>query len=241
MNRGYDPNVDSFNLDIMTNAGYLYATSDRLSSYLANRRLTDATLAIADFRGKRVLDIGCGDGTYTVELFDRGQPASIHGGDPAQEAIRVARQKIAGRDITFATYSAYGLPYAANSFDIAYLRGVLHHMNRPLDALQEALRVAPMLVVIEPNGYNPVLKLLERYSRYHVEHNEKSYPPVRLDRWVSRIGGRVHTRQYAGLVPMFCPDWLARSLKLIEPVVERLPLINALGCAVYVYVATRAE
>jgi ubiquinone/menaquinone biosynthesis C-methylase UbiE len=176
-----------------------------------------------------------------VELFDLGRPATIFGVDPAQEAIKVAQQKVGTRNITFASHSAYELPFEANSFDIAYLRGVLHHMDRPVEALTEAFRVAGTVVVVEPNGYNPVLKLLERYSRYHVEHNEKSYAPASLDRWISQIGGHVCTRQYAGLVPMFCPDWMARSLKRIEPFGERLPLLNKIGCAVYVFMASRVE
>lgn len=38
---------------------------------------------------------------------------------------------------------------------------------------------------------------------------------------------------------MFSPDWLARVMKALEPVVERLPLVNALGCAVVVLAAKR--
>ena len=233
-----DSVIEVFNRDVVVNNGYLYTTNARLSSYLANSRLTDAALMITDFRGKRVLDIGCGDGTYTLELFDRGRPASMHGVDPSHEAIRVARQKIGHRQITFGVYSA-ALPYEANSFDIAHLRGVLHHIEKPINALLQAFRVAPTLVVIEPNGYNPILKCLERFSSYHIEHNERSYTPSTLERWINRIGGRVYTRRYVGLVPFFCPDWLARLLKSIEPVVERLPLINSLACAVYVFVAIR--
>ncbi len=41
-------------------------------------------------------------------------------------------------------------------------------------------------------------------------------------------------RSYAGLVPFFCPEPVARVLKTIEPVVERVPVLRALGCAVYV-------
>lgn len=234
-------NVDAFSRDIAANRGYLYTTNARLSSYLANRRLTDAALAIADFRDKRVLDIGCGDGTYTLELFDRGQPISMYGVDPTHEAIRIAQQKIGIRRITFEVQNAGALPYESKSFDIVHLRGVLHHMDRPFDGLREALRVSHMLVVIEPNGHNPILKLLERFSSYHLRHDEKSYTPATLKRWVNQAGGKVRVRCYIGLVPFFCPDWLARVLKFIEPVVERLPLVNSLACAVYVFVAVRAD
>lgn len=230
---------DPFNRDVERNAGYLYTTNASLSSHLANRRLTDATLATVDFRAKRVIDIGCGDGTYTVELFDRGQPRSIHGTDPAQAAIDSAREKIGARQIEFDVCSAYELPWEVGSFDIAHLRGVLHHLERPQDALREALRVAPTVVVIEPNGLNIGLKLLERVSSYHRAHQEKSYRPVRIDNWIRDQGGRVTSRQWVGLVPFFCPDWIARSLKRLEPLVEAMPVGRRVGCGVYVLVATR--
>lgn len=233
--------VESFDRDAAHNRGYLYTTNARLSSQLANRRLTEAALGAMDFRGKRILDVGCGDGTYTVELLEKGSPASVYGFDPAQEAIAIAREKVAGRPITFATHDAYAVPLESNSFDVAVLRGVLHHVERPADVLREALRLAPILVVIEPNGYNLVLKCIEKLSRYHREHGEKSYAPSALDRWVRELGAAVRARRWVGLVPMFCPDWFARVLKRIEPFLERTPVLNAAGCAVYVMLVQRDE
>jgi len=138
-----------------------------VSSALANRRLTDAAMSVADFRGRRVIDVGCGDGTYTTELVTRAGATEVTGVDPAGNAIRAAQARSNGLPVTFAEASAYALPYDADSFELAQLRGVLHHVERPRDALEEALRVAPRVVVIEPNGYNLGLKVLERFSRYH--------------------------------------------------------------------------
>ena len=236
--RPADPSVDPFTADIAANAGYRYTTHATLSSRLANRRLTDASLAVADFDGRRVVDIGCGDGTFTVEVLDTGGATGVSGLDPAATAVRLARGKVADRPINFTVGSAFALPYRNDSFDLAYLRGVLHHMTRPVEALREALRVASSVVVVEPNGYNPVLKVLERCSTYHLEHSERSYSPRRLDRWVRDVGGTLERRTFAGLVPMFCPDWLARATKRLEPVVERLPVVRNVGCAVYVFSAT---
>lgn len=236
--RPSDPSVDPFSADIAANAGYLYTTNATLSSRLANRRLTDASVAVGDFAGRRVVDIGCGDGTYTFDLFEATGPSAITGLDPSEDAVRVGHRKVGDLPVTFVVGSALSLPYPSDSFDVAYLRGVLHHMTRPVDALREALRVATSVVVVEPNGYNPMLKVLERCSRYHIEHGEKSYPPRRLDRWVGDLGGKVERREFAGLVPFFCPDWLARVIKRIEPLVERLPVVRHLGCAVYVFTAT---
>ncbi|MDQ6797958.1 MAG: class I SAM-dependent methyltransferase [Actinomycetota bacterium] len=234
---GHDLSVDPFNADAASNAGYRYTTNASLSSELANRRLTEASMAVADFGGRRVIDIGCGDGTYTAEIIDVAGAGHVTALDPALAALTVARERVAGRPVTLTAASAYALPYRDTSFDIAYLRGVLHHMDHPDQALSEALRVASVVVVVEPNGYNPALKLLERYSTYHVEHGEKSYPPRRLDRWIEQRGGQIDKRMYAGLVPMFCPDWMARVLKGAEPLFEQVPGARAVGCAVYVFSA----
>ena len=117
--------------------------------------------------------------------------------------------------------------------------GVLHHMERPVDALREALRVASTIVVLEPNGYNLGLKLIEKLSKYHREHGEKSYPPSRLERWVRDLGGRVEARDWVCLVPYFCPDWVARVTKVLEPLVESIPLVRRFGCGSFLIVATR--
>ena len=104
--------------------------------------------------------------------------------------------------------------------------------------MKEALRVAAIVWVIEPNGYNPGLKFLEKFSRYHIEHQEKSYLPTYLDKEIEKMGGKVLRRKWAGFVPMFCPNWMAKTMKVIEPAVEAVPIIKHLGCAVYTFSAS---
>ena len=110
-----------FNRDVSENQGYIYSTNPSLSSQLANRRLSDAALAALDFKDMRVLDIGCGDGSYTIELFDRGKPTSMVGIDLAGEAIKCAKQNAGARNIVFTQLDICRLPYVDNSFDIAHI------------------------------------------------------------------------------------------------------------------------
>ena len=233
--------ISAFRGDIATHRGYVYSTGIRLSSRMANERLTQALIALVDFHGRQVLDIGCGDGTYTVELLQRSGAKRVVGVDPADEAIALAREKSIELPTEFSVGNAYKLPFEADSFDIACLRGVLHHMDRPGEAVREAFRVAPTLVAVEPNGYNPGVKILERLSPYHIRHHEHSFTASALDRWVGEAGGRVTAFKWCGLVPMFCPDWLARTAKFLEPAVERIPLARNLLCAVYGFRADRNE
>ncbi len=231
--------VEPFERDVRRRGGYQY-TSDRLSCRLANARISDAVLAGASFAGRRVIDVGCGDGTYTREIAVLARPALIHGVDPAGAAIEVARERVEGdAAITFDVASAYELPHGDGEFDVAVVRGVLHHVDEPRQVIGEALRVAPTVVVVEPNGLNPGLKLLERVSAYHVDHEERSYPPICLDRWVREQGGRTVRRQWVGFVPMFAPEVYARAAKHVEPLLEALPGVRSVACAQYVFTARR--
>ena len=232
-------NVNPFNRDAMHHDGYLDTLGDRLSSRLATQRLKDILLETGCFTGRSVLDIGCGDGHHTIYFWDHGGPKQIVGVDAAANAVAVATAKKQDRPIQFVAGDMHRIPYADNSFDVALLQGVLHHDDDPLAALREAFRIAPTVLILEPNGNNMGLKIIERTSRYHREHRERSYSSRRLTRWIAQVGGRVVYKRYAGLVPMFCPDWLARTVKAVEPVVEGLPVVRDLGCAVIVLVARR--
>lgn len=84
-------NVSEFNRDVNEMGSYAY-TTDRLSSNEANLRLTTSIRDIYDFSGKKVLDIGCGDGSYTLEFCELGVK-KIVGIDPADKAIDAATDK----------------------------------------------------------------------------------------------------------------------------------------------------
>jgi 2-polyprenyl-3-methyl-5-hydroxy-6-metoxy-1,4-benzoquinol methylase len=227
-----------FNDDVAENEGYRYTTNASLSSEMANERLTAETLARLDLAGRRVLDVGCGDGVYTEQLLLRGRPAVIVGTDLAADAIELAQRRFAGRDgLRFAVNDIYSTPELGH-FDVAVVRGVLHHVPDPAPAIAAVARACDELLIIEPNGYNPVLKVIEKVSPYHREHEERSYPPFRLRRWVRDAGFAIDHAAYAGLVPFFCPDAAARALKRVEPLVERSPLA-AISCAVHVVRARR--
>jgi ubiquinone/menaquinone biosynthesis C-methylase UbiE len=234
-----NPNVDVFDRDATSNVGYLYTTNNSLSSKLATSRSARMILQLGHFTGRSIIDIGCGDGHFTLRYWDYGRPKTLVGVDGAEHAIEVANERKQHRPIEFVVGDAHDLPYANDSFDVALVQSILHHDDDPRDIIREAFRLAPEVLIHEPNGNNYGLKIIEKVSHYHREHNEKSYSSRQIDRWVEEVGGTVVRRQFAGFVPMFCPDWVARPMKAVEPIVEHMPLANALGCSVYVVVGKR--
>ena len=226
--------VAKFNQDAKVGRGYVYTSADRLSARLSAERLTLAVREMIDLKGKRVIDIGCGDGTYTIELLG-GLPEYVLGIDPAEMAIGCARSRAAGLDgVEFRVSDLSDLSRLDRKFDVAVVRGVLHHLPDVEAAIAGVCAVADEIVVVEPNGYNPVLQIIEKISPYHIEHEEKSYFPHHLDRWFRAHGGEVVRSGFCGLVPMYCPDSVARMLKALEPVVENVPVLRRVLSGSYI-------
>jgi len=234
-----DRSVEAFEADIRARDGYVYSTSDQLSCRLSCERTSRAVLAFADARDKRVLDVGCGDGVYTLELLRAGARELV-AIDAAQASLESAQRRCAEfANVRFEQRDVYELEPSGPPFDVAVVRLMLHHLDDAERAIARVASVARAVVVAEPNGNNPVLKAIERLSPYHVAHDEKSYAPRRIDGWLARAGLRVVRREWIGLVPMFCPDAFARACKRLEPAVERAPVVRAIACGQYVVRAER--
>lgn len=234
-------NVSQFDEDVRQTGSYAY-TAERLSARLANSRFSECIAKSFDFTGKTVLDLGCGDGTYTLEFPALGVKEVI-GVDPATVAIEAANIKARKLGINATVKFEVGNIYALesyltdNRFDCIVLRGVLHHLSDPARAIVGLAAFKGTIIVLEPNGNNPVLKLLEKYSRYHIEHEERSFTPALIHTWLSAAGFRVCSSKVFNLVPMFCPDWMAKVLRGAGPLVERLPLLRGIACGQSIIVA----
>lgn len=213
----------------------------QLSSRLATQRTIDIILETGCFANRSVLDMGCGDGYYTTLFWDKGKPCKMIGIDAAAQAISTANGKKEDRQIEYFVEDAHALPWPDNSFDVVMIQSILHHDDHPEDMIREAFRLAPVILIHEPNGNNLGLKIIEKLSPYHRAHGEKSYMSMQFNRWIKENGGERVYRKFAGFVPMFCPDWIARLTKWIERIIENIPVLRDLACSVVVIVAERTE
>lgn len=76
--------------------------------------------------GKRVLDVGCGDGRFALGLAPLA--SSVEGLDPDPDAIAGARtnaRKDGVRNVRFKVGAAQDLPYADGAFDVVLLSWTL--------------------------------------------------------------------------------------------------------------------
>jgi ubiquinone/menaquinone biosynthesis C-methylase UbiE len=232
-------NVEAFNADVRANARYQYTSDSLYSAVVANRRITEATLERIGPDVETVLDLGCGDGTYTAEILRARPSLRIVGADAAQEAIAAARRRYSG--VEFHTVDALELStFPKGSFDLAIARGVLHHLSDPAKAIWNLTRSASRVLIIEPNGNNPLLKVIETVSRYHREHEERSFTARRIRRWCGEAQASVRSVSYIGFVPFYFPTLGARLIHGVQPLLERLPLLpNLFGAQIVITLESR--
>jgi SAM-dependent methyltransferase len=218
-------NVGVFDSDVRDNAGYRYTTDASYSSVVANRRMTVATLQHIAPEVNRVLDAGCGDGTYASDIKRERSSLQIVGVDPASEAIRVARSRYP--EIEFMVGDVLRPEtFPEGKFDLIILRGVLHHVSDPAEAIRQCAARANGLLIIEPNGNNPILKLIERMSSYHREHEERSFSSRTLARWCREARCPATSISFIGFVPFFFPTMPAKIIHFFQPFLERVPLLS---------------
>jgi hypothetical protein len=93
---------------------------------------------------------------------------------------------------------------------VAVIRGVLHHLDNPRAAIARLAGEFDSVIALEPNGFNPMMKAIERFSAYHRAHDEKSYWPPALNQWFTDRQYVVIEQKYFCLVPYFCPTPAAK-------------------------------
>jgi len=92
--------------------------------------------------GARVLDVGCGPGTITVDIARRVAPGAVLGIDASADVIAQARRDAAAVDnVEFATGDVYALDFPDAAFDVVHAHQVLQHLPDPVGALREMRRV----------------------------------------------------------------------------------------------------
>jgi SAM-dependent methyltransferase len=164
------------------------------SSAFGERGITkrlDALARRTELRGDRLLDIGCGDGSYTMRLADGFRQVDAIDVQASQLALfhdRIEGSPAAGR-ITIAEMSAAKLDFPDDSFDLVTAIEVLEHvaeLDQALAEIRRVLRPGGRFGFTTPNRWFP-------FETHGFIYRERRYPPARapLLTWVSPVHRRL--------------------------------------------------
>lgn len=89
--------------------------------------------------GRRVLDLGCGDGAFAADLVKGG--AEVVAADVSREALRRAGARLGAAAELVALAEGAALPFAEDAFDLVWAGEVLEHVADVAGLLAELRRV----------------------------------------------------------------------------------------------------
>lgn len=146
--------------------GGVFATAD---AYAKN--------ALGDIKGKRLLDLGCGKGTTSVEFAKDG--ALLSAIDISNEMVKATRgivQKhgVEGR-VNVNQMAVEDLKFPDDLFDCVYGHSILHHTDLEVASreIRHILRNGGKAVFVEPLGHNFFLRLYRKFTPKSRTRSEK--------------------------------------------------------------------
>ena len=191
----------------------------------------------ASLEGRRILDVGCGIGTYVSklrELSDR-----VYGDDIEEQRLRRGAQTLP----YLALAAAERLPFVDAAFDVVLLNEVIEHVQDDGATLREACRVTAIggnIVIYAPNrlfpfethgiylgrryvfGNIPLVNYLPGFLRRRLAPHARAYLSGDMRRLVQGLEARVivHTYVFPGFDNVEARS--ARLGKLMQAVFHRL-------------------
>jgi 2-polyprenyl-3-methyl-5-hydroxy-6-metoxy-1,4-benzoquinol methylase len=105
------------------------------------------------WKGKKVLDVGCGTGLFAFSAAKKG--AVVLGVDFSVEAIEIAQSQYVHKNLKF---TSTDVDTIKEKFDVIVSNGTLEHMDSPIKTLRllkHHLNKNGCLIITSPNWTNP--------------------------------------------------------------------------------------
>jgi ubiquinone/menaquinone biosynthesis C-methylase UbiE len=147
------------------------------------RRFMQMKPSFPDAFEGRVLDVGCGVGSFLERFKEHGW--RCYGVEPS----KYAREQCENKEIiVFEDFSRF----KDNSFDIVIFRGTLQHIARPIQALDEATRVlkvgGELVILATPNSEGLVYKIWRNLPALDAPRNWIIFGEGELRNILHRLG-----------------------------------------------------
>lgn len=206
--------------------------------------------ALGDVAGKRILDVGCGEGEDAMILALLG--AHVTGLDVSPAAVELSRQRAMVNRVSDRTSFVCAPLNTADLpkkwFDVIWIDNVLHHVLDELDEtmrhLLKAAKLGALVLCTEPVSLNKTLRKIRFLVPVHTEATPGERPLERADLAIleALIPGMTRKHfQFLGRLTRFiipglryerAPAWrriLCDAVHIFDRVMLALPILEELG------------
>lgn len=175
-------------------------------------------LSALDWKGKTVLDVGCGTGLMASEIAKAGAKKVI-GIDFSSDAISTAQSNHSRENLS---YRVENIKKHKGSYDIVISLGTLEHMDKPfeiLKLLKKHLNPGGIILITSPNWSNPrgyILQTLRFLFDAPITLADLHYlTPIEFEIWAKKLNMKLAWKT-------FDFEW-AQGEKLLKDFKRRLP------------------
>ena len=115
---------------------------------------------LAEIKGARILDVGCGFGRLTLDVAKHSPDSKVFGIDLLDSLMEQARMNatvLGIPNVEFKTASAYALPFEDEAFETVFSFFMLHHLDdipRGLAEIRRVLQNGGRFSAAEPIGHH---------------------------------------------------------------------------------------
>jgi ubiquinone/menaquinone biosynthesis C-methylase UbiE len=132
---------------------------------------------INNIEKKKVLDLGCGNGWFSLQLSKKG--AVVYGIDISIELLKIANKYILIRNIDsprFFKMPAERLAFKDNVFDCIIGSAILHHtdIKNSIIEIKRTLRPGGRAIFVEPYNNNIILRLWRKLTPWRRSTTERA-------------------------------------------------------------------
>jgi ubiquinone/menaquinone biosynthesis C-methylase UbiE len=159
--------ADFKDVDRAADPGTYVSYLDQVTALEAAQAYKRQTFAMLDVHvGDAVLDVGCGAGDDLRQLAELvGSSGRAVGLDSSETMLQQARSRCAGMPVEYHLGDAAQLPFADGTFDACRADRVFQHLDDPLQAMKELVRVVRVggrVVVSDPDWGTLVIDAADR-------------------------------------------------------------------------------
>ena len=136
---------------------------------------------MVDRSGLNILDLGCGTGRFSTDLADEFN-SNVVGVEPSDKMRSIAEAECNDTRVRFLEGKAERIPIPDNSFDVAWLSQIMHHLQDLPAAASELQRVMkPSGLVLIRSNFKGRLNGFCRYYDFFptgLEVDESRHPTI---------------------------------------------------------------